>query len=163
MILFINILYWLLLITAIFLIPFNIPGNVIIAGLHLLYMWTLGDLINWQLFAQLALLAGVAELIEFIVTVRSTQKYGGSRRSMFGAVIGSIIGAIAGSGVLLLIGTLLGAMFGAYLGSFIMAYMEHQDLEKAKRTGLGAFTGVAGGKLTKTLIGIIMLALIAIH
>lgn len=152
-----------MLITAIFLIPFNIPGNVIIAGLHLLYMWAFGDIINWQLFAQLAILAGVSELIEFVVTVKSTQKYGGSRCSMVGAIIGSIVGAIAGSGVLLLIGTLLGAMFGAYLGSFIVAYLEHQDLEKAKRTGLGAFTGVAGGKITKTILGIIMLVLIAIN
>ena len=157
----INILYWLLLLTAIFLIPFNIPGNVIIAGLHLVYMWAFSDFINWQLFAQLAVLAGVSELIEFVITVRSTQKYGGSRRSMIGAIIGSIMGAIAGSGVFLLIGTLLGAMLGAYLGSFLVAYLEHQDLEKAKRTGLGAFTGVVGGKLTKTLLGILMLVLIA--
>ncbi|MFP4547233.1 MAG: DUF456 domain-containing protein [Fidelibacterota bacterium] len=163
MTLFINIVYWLLLITAIFLIPFNIPGNIIIAGLHLLYMWAFADIINWQLFAQLTILAGIAELIEFIFTVRSTQKYGGSRRSMIGAVIGSVIGAIVGSGVLLLIGTLLGAMVGAYLGSFIVAYIEHQDIEKARRTGLGAFTGVAGGKITKTILGIIMLALIAVN
>ena len=158
----INIIYWILLIGSIFLIPFNIPGNVIIAGLHLIYMWLFQGVINWNLFAILAVIAVISELIEFLVTVKSTQRFGGSRRSMIGAIFGSVIGAFIGSGFLLLIGTLLGAMAGAFLGSFLADYAENKDVDRALRTGIGAFTGVAGGKITKTILGIIMLVLIAV-
>jgi uncharacterized protein YqgC (DUF456 family) len=159
---FINLFYWLLLLTAILLIPFNIPGNVIIAVLHLIYMWIFEDVINWKLFTILVVLAAVAEIIEYLVTIHSTRRFGGSRRSMIGSIVGSIAGAMIGSAFLILIGTLIGAMIGAFIGSFIMNYQENNDIDIAMRSGMGAFWGVAGGKFTKIMLGVIMLIAIAV-
>lgn len=155
-------IYWILLVSSVILIPFNLPGNFIILGLNFLYMLLFSDTINWELFGILAVLAGVSELMEFLVTVKSTEKFGGSKRSMFASIIGSIIGAVIGSGFLILIGTLLGAMVGAFIGSFVVDYMENNDMNQAMRTGMGAFVGVAGGKLSKIIIAIVMLILIAL-
>ncbi len=163
LIILINILYWLLLLLALLLIPFNIPGNLIIAGLHLVYMIVIQGAVNWELFSLLAVLAGIAELIEFFISMKSTQHFGGSQKSMLAAVAGSIFGAFIGSGILLLIGTLIGAMVGAFIGSFLVDYLENRDTDRALKTGLGAFTGVAGGKMTKIILAIIMLVMIGIN
>ena len=162
MTIFINILYWIFLIISIFIIPFNIPGNVIIVVLKFLHSWILVGTIDWKTIGILTAIAAFSELLEFIVTMKSTEHFGGSKNSMIGSVVGSIIGAIVGSGFFLLIGTLLGAMIGAFLGSFIIDYHENKDMNRAMRTGMGAFTGVAGGKFSKIILGIIMLVIIAL-
>ena len=160
---FILILYWILLIISIFVIPFNLPGNVIIVGLKFLHSWLFVGIIDWKIIGILAVIAGLSELIEFIVTVKSTEHFGGSKNSMIASVIGSIIGAIVGSGFFFLVGTLLGAMMGAFVGSFIVDYHENKDTNRAMRTGMGAFTGVAGGKFSKIILAVIMLVIIVVN
>jgi len=159
---FINILYWILLVFSVITIPFNLPGNVIIVILKFLHSWLWVGKIDWKIIIILAVIATISELLEFFVTVKSTEKFGGSRNSMIASIIGSIVGAFVGSGFILLIGTLLGAMIGAYIGSFLVDYYENKNLETAMRTGLGAFTGVAGGKFSKIILAIIMLIIIVV-
>ncbi|MBN2279939.1 MAG: DUF456 domain-containing protein [Candidatus Marinimicrobia bacterium] len=159
----ITVLFWFLLILAVITIPFNLPGNVIILVLKFLHSWLIADHINWKVIGILAGIAAVSELLEFFVTVKSTKYFGGSKNSMIASIIGSIIGAFVGSSFLLLIGTLLGAMVGAFVGSFMIDYYENKDYNRAMKTGMGAFTGVAGGKLSKILLAVIMLIIIALY
>ena len=135
-----------------------------IAGFNLVFQLLDNDpAINWKLFGILLYLAGLSELLEYIITAVSSRRSGASKRAMFGAVIGSIVGAVIGTGIFPVIGSLIGALGGAFVGAFLIEYLENYDRDRAIKIGIGAFTGVAGGKLTKIALAIIMLVMIALN
>lgn len=135
-----------------------------IAGFNLVFQLLDNDpAINWKLFGILLFLAGLAEFLEYIITAVSSRRSGASKRAMFGAVIGSIVGAMIGTGIFPVIGSLIGALGGAFVGAFLIEYLENYDRDRAIKIGIGAFTGVAGGKLTKIALAIIMLVMIALN
>lgn len=159
-----NILYWFLLILALSSIPFSLPGPLMIVGINLIYqLLDKAPGIDWRLVIILLVIAGVSELIEYLITAFSSKKSGASQRAVFGSIAGSIAGAIIGTGIFPLIGSLVGALIGSFLGGFITEYMKHQDSQKAYKVGIGAFTGVAGGKLTKLTLAIVMLVIIGFN
>jgi len=159
-----NIFYWIFLIGAVFVIPFSLPGPTIIVIINFVYqLLDKSAGIDWRLVIILLVIAGLAELLEYVITAFSSKRSGASKQAMYGAVIGSIIGAIVGTGILPLIGSLVGALIGAFAGSYLIEYLRHQDSRKAYQVGVGAFTGVAGGKITKIMLAIIMLVIIGFN
>ena len=62
--------------------------------------------------AACALLAGVGELLEFLLSAAGAKKFGASARGMWGSVIGGMLGAIGGTFVIPIVGTIIGAAVG---------------------------------------------------
>lgn len=99
--------------------------------------------------AAAAFVAGVGELLEFMLSAYGAKRFGASRAGMIGSVIGSTLGAIAGT---LLIpipiaGTLIGAIAGAAIGAIIG---ELRSGKKSLRDTAGPATGAVIGRVLGT-------------
>jgi uncharacterized protein YqgC (DUF456 family) len=110
-----------------------------------------------------ALLAGVGELLEFLLSAAGAKRFGASARGMWGSVIGGMLGAVVGSFMLPIIGTILGAALGTATGAII------GELSTAKRTlgetmkpALGAVIGRILGTLAKLPIALTVWVVLAI-
>ncbi|HMN42807.1 MAG TPA: DUF456 domain-containing protein [Phycisphaerales bacterium] len=119
-------------------------------GTWMFSWWTLG------LCTALALLA---EIIEFAASAIGASRFGGSRWGGAGAILGAVLGAIAGSLVVPILGTIVGAAAGAFLGALLSErHIAKRSWQDANRAG----TGAAIGRLSATLVKVIIACLVAI-
>ena len=138
------------------LIPFGLPGLWLIVLAIIGYGWltdfqTTGA---WFLFLVIALaLAG--ELIEAWIGFRFAQRYGGSRRAGWGALIGGLIGALVGV-PLPVVGSVIGGFVGAFAGAAIFEYTRARQAEGAARAGWGAVLGRAAAVGIKMGLGVVI-------
>src|SRR3954464_7046082 len=103
----------LLLIGAIILglimIPFGMPGTLIIFAAALCYRLLVpGGGIGTATVVVVGVMMAIAEALEWRLWSRFTRKYGGSRRAAWGAIIGGMVGAFVGIPVPI-IGSIVGA------------------------------------------------------
>ena len=111
--------------------------------------------IGWGTIALVVVLAGIAETLEAWLGFRFAQRFGGSKRAGFGALVRGLIGAIVGTPVPL-IGSVIGAFVGAFLGAVVFEYIGGSEQRKALGAGFGAVLGKAAGAASKISIGIII-------
>jgi uncharacterized protein YqgC (DUF456 family) len=150
----------LLLLAAVLLlsfvmIPFGLPGLWIMVGAALAYQLLLPGTIGMVTLVGTALLALVAEVLEFTLAGRYARKYGGSRRAGWGAIIGSIVGAIVGVPIPIL-GSIVGGFVGAFVGAFIAERSRGTELAGSSRVATGALVGRAVAAAMKTGIGVVI-------
>ncbi|NDV19326.1 DUF456 family protein [Pseudodesulfovibrio sp. JC047] len=131
---------------------FSLPANWIAIALISLWKYIYPDSMTWTFVAVIAIIAAVAEALEFILQARYAGKYGASTRGTVGGIIGAIAGAIFGAPFFLGLGALIGALGGAYLGCLI-AEMPGRSRPEALLAAKGAFVGKALGFTVKTAIG----------
>src|SRR5207245_4852762 len=84
-----------------------------------------------------------------------TERYGGSRRSGWGALIGGIAGAMVGVPVPTL-GSVIGAFVGAFAGAAVFEYSVSRAPTVAVRAGWGAVLGRAAGAAAKIALGVVI-------
>ena len=141
------------------LIPFGLPGLwVIVLGI-LGYGWltdfrTLGT----GLVVLILGLALAGELVEAWVGFRFAQRYGGSSRAGWGALVGGLVGAIIGVPVPL-VGSVIGGFAGAFVGAALFEYTRARRSEGALWAGWGAVLGRAVAVGVKTGLGVVMVVL----
>jgi hypothetical protein len=139
------------------LIPFGLPGLwVIVLGI-LGYGW-LTDF-STLTAGFLALIIGLAllgEVAEAWIGFRFAQRYGGSSRAGWGALIGGLVGAIVGVPVPL-VGSVVGGFVGAFAGAALFEYSRARRSEGAVKAGWGAVLGRAAAAAVKTAVGVVML------
>jgi uncharacterized protein YqgC (DUF456 family) len=138
------------------LIPFGLPGLwVLVLGI-VGYGWLTDfrTLPAWFLGLTLGLaLAG--ELVEQWVGFRFAQRYGGSRRAGWGALVGGLVGAVVGVPVPL-IGSVIGGFVGAFVGAALFEYTVARRSEVAAKAGWGAVLGRATAAAVKMGLGIVL-------
>ncbi len=78
----------------------------------------------------------VVTVIDYIVPVWGTKKFGGSKAGVWGASIGLIIGLFLGP---------LGILFGPFIGAFIGEMTQQQEKKRALKAASGAFFGLLMG------------------
>ena len=160
----IGIIFWIVLVIGIVVTLFGIPGTFIIASSALLYsLLTNYSEISWVLIFLLFAIAVLLELLEFSLSGYMTNRFGGSKLSIAGAILGGLIGAIWGTAILPVIGTLTGAFIGAFGGAFIGEYFISRDFDRAFLAGIGAFLGAVGGKTMKTVTAVAMVVTIGFY
>jgi uncharacterized protein YqgC (DUF456 family) len=136
------------IILSLILIVLGMPGLWIMVASAVTYNLVVpGDPIGWFTLVAVAVLALVAELLEFTMTGRFARKYGGSRRAGWGAIIGSLIGAIVGVPV-----PIVGPVIGAFVGSFLGALFA----ELTGGSSAGASTRVATGALVGRVVSTVL-------
>jgi uncharacterized protein YqgC (DUF456 family) len=143
-------------VAGLLLIPFGLPGLwVIVLGL-LAYGW-LTDFrsLTAGLVALAVGLALVGELVEAWIGFRFAQRYGGSSRAGWGALLGGLVGAVVGVPVPL-IGSIVGGFVGAFAGAALFEYTRARHSGTAARAGWGAVLGRAAAAAVKMALGVVM-------
>jgi uncharacterized protein YqgC (DUF456 family) len=138
------------------LIPFGLPALWLIVLAIIGYGWLTDfqTMSAWFLIVVIALaLAG--ELIEAWLGFRFAQRYGGSRRAGWGALVGGLVGAIIGV-PLPVVGSVIGGFVGAFVGATLFEYTRARHAEGAARAGWGAVLGRAAAVGIKMGIGVVL-------
>lgn len=111
--------------------------------------------VSWTALLIGVALALVAEALEWGLATRYTDKYGGSRRAGWGALLGGLVGAIVGVPVPV-VGSIVGSFAGAFLGALLMEYTKHGETELAGRVAWGALLGRVFAAGLKVAIGVVV-------
>ena len=140
------------------LVPLGLPGTWVIAGAALAFNPLVGEeRIGMVTIVGVFLIAVVAEVVEFMLAGRFAERYGGSRRAGWGAIIGGIVGAFVGVPV-----PIVGPMLGAFAGSFAGALLAELSLGTrhgaATRVATGALLGRVAAVAAKSAAGCVMAA-----
>lgn len=141
------------IIVSLILIVLGLPGLWIMVASAVTYNLVVpGDPIGWVTLVAVAVLAFVAELLEFALAGRYARKYGGSRRAGWGAILGGIVGAMVGIPVPI-IGSVIGAFVGSFLGALIAEFTGGSSAGDATRVAKGALIGRVISTVLKIGIG----------
>ncbi|RMH00853.1 MAG: DUF456 family protein [Planctomycetota bacterium] len=141
------------------LIPFGLPGNVVVAVLALL-----GPLLGlpWSDFWIVAGAAAAAEAIEFVASLGLARRTGASRVGLWGAFFGGVGGAILLTPVVPPFGTIFGGAVGSFVGAALFEFQfARRGGGRSLQVGLGAFFGALLGRLAKIWIGLFQVGWLA--
>jgi uncharacterized protein YqgC (DUF456 family) len=114
-------------------------------GIILLHLTSFGHFTKPALIT-LAAIAIVVTILDYIVPVWGTRKFGGSKYGTRGATVGLIVGLFLGP-----IGIILGPLIGAFVGEMIY----RDDIAYALKAGFGSLLGFLTGiglKLAASLV-----------
>ena len=114
-------------------------------GLVVLHFTRFAD-ISRNLFIILAIVAIVVTVIDYVVPIWGTRRFGGSKYGMRGATVGLIIGLFLGP-----FGIIIGPFIGAVVGELIFK----DDIKYALKAGFGSLLGFLTGvglKLAASLL-----------
>ncbi|MBT9146957.1 DUF456 domain-containing protein [candidate division NPL-UPA2 bacterium Unc8] len=135
---------------------------IILAGSIIYAILTGFDIITVRHLIILLLLCLCGEVLEYVMVVISTKKFGGSNKAALGALIGGVIGAMLGT-AFLGIGIILGTFLGIFLGIFLSEIITKRDLVKSLKAGAGGIIGRFGAIAAKVVVAIIMLIIIGVR
>lgn len=136
---------WFLLILSIVLILIGLIGCILpiipgpplsYIGLLLLHFTRFGGF-SFTFLAVTASVAIVVTILDYIVPVWGTKKFGGSKAGIWGATIGLLLGIF----VLPPFGIIIGPLVGAIIAESIKG----KDFNKSLKAGFGSLVGFAMG------------------
>ncbi|MDY0098882.1 MAG: DUF456 domain-containing protein [Bacteroidales bacterium] len=104
-------------------------------GLILLHFTKFADFSS-TLLITLAVVTIVVTLLDYVVPVWGTKKFGGSKYGIRGATVGLIIGLFLGP---------LGIIAGPFIGAFVGELIFKDDIRYALRAGFGSLLGFLTG------------------
>lgn len=114
-------------------------------GLILLHLSRFGHFTNTTLII-LGIIAVIVTILDYIVPVWGTKKFGGSKYGTRGATIGLIIGIFLGP---------MGIVLGPFIGAFVGEMIFKDDMAYAFKAGFGSLLGFLTGiglKLAASLV-----------
>lgn len=94
-----------------------------------------------------AVIVGIVILLDYLVPIYGTKKFGGSKYGIWGCTIGFIAAFWMGP---------WGIIFGPFLGAFIGEYIAQKDSKQAAKAALGSFAGFLFGTLIKLVTCLVM-------
>jgi uncharacterized protein len=95
-----------------------------------------------------AIITIVVSVLDYIIPIYGTKKFGGTKYGMWGCVIGLIGGLWLGP---------LGIIVGPFVGAFIGELIANTASEKAFKAALGSFAGFLFGTLLKLISCFVMI------
>lgn len=133
------------------------PGPILIWGGVLLWAWANGFAeIGWPTLIILAILALVAQGMDFVLTTSMSRRAGVSWRAIGAALLGALVGGILLSGVFPVIGTLIGAVLGGAAGMWIVEYSIRQDSQAATAAVFAYLGGVGLATVAEFGVAVLM-------
>ncbi len=143
-------------VAGLLLIPLGLPGLwVILLGI-IGYGWlTDFQTMSGGFLILMIGLAILAEVFEAWVGFRFAQRYGGSKRAGWGALVGGLVGAIVGVPVPV-IGSVIGGFAGAFVGAALFEFTRARQSGVAAKAGWGAVLGRAAAAAVKMGVGVVM-------
>jgi uncharacterized protein YqgC (DUF456 family) len=114
-----------------------IPGPpVSFVGLLLLHFTSFADF-SFEFLLMFGCIAVIVTILDYIVPIWGTKKFGGSRAGMWGAGIGLVLG--------LIFIPPLGIIIGPFAGAVIAEALTGKKTNEAFRAGLGSLLGLMVG------------------
>ncbi len=116
---------------------------------------------NTTLLIVMAIIAIAITILDYIIPIYGTKKFGGTKAGVRGSTIGLVVSIF----ILPLLGITLGpfGIFGIILGPFLGAYFGEKiagNKENAIKSAIGSFIGFLVGTFLKIIYGIIALVFI---
>lgn len=142
------------MVIALFLTPLGVPGNWIMVGV-LAAAAIFGEVSAGVMIAAL-LIAGAAEVVEFMIVSRLNLRYGGTNRAFWGSIAGGIVGVMVGIPVPV-VGSIVAGFVGSFVGAAIVTYLETTKSDAALRVGWGVLIGRALSAAAKSAAGVVIL------
>lgn len=97
----------------------------------------------------LAAIATIVTILDYIVPIWGTKKFGGTKAGIWGATIGLIIGLFFSP-----FSAFLSIIIGPFLGAIIGEAIAGSDSKHSLRAGFGAFIGFLGGIFIKLVASV---------
>jgi uncharacterized protein YqgC (DUF456 family) len=122
-----------------------IPGQIISwIALLLLKFTRFGDEMSWTAVGVAALFVAAVTILDYVVPVWGTKKFGGTRAGVWGSAIGVIVGLFYAP-----IGLIVGPFLGALIGELLVSRKSGKDSLKA---AFGSFLGFLLGVGLKLIV-----------
>lgn len=86
-------------------------------------------------------------LLEYLIPIYGTKRFGGTKYGMWGSTVGLIAGLWFGP---------LGIIIGPFVGAFVGEILASQDSSTAMRSAWGSFVGFLFGTLLKLIVCCVM-------
>lgn len=90
-----------------------------------------------------AVAAVLVTLLDYVVPIWGTKRFGGTRGGVWGASIGLVVGLFFGPP---------GIILGPFLGAFLGEMAGHSDSNKAFKAAIGSFIGLLTGIVLKLIV-----------
>jgi len=119
-------------------------------GLLLLYLTKVIPT-DWTFLGITLAIAIIVSILDNIIPIVGTKKFGGTKMGVIGATLGLIVGLFFGP-----LGIITGPFLGAFLGEIIK---DSKDSKRAFRAALGSFVGFLTSTLLKFVVSAIFLGL----
>lgn len=97
---------------------------------------------SWQFLLIWGIVVLVVSLLDYVVPVWGTKRYGGSKAGVWGSTLGLLVGLFLGPW-----GIVLGPFVGAVLGELLAG----KQTSEAMRAGWGSFIGLFTGTILKLI------------
>jgi len=138
------------------LIP-GIPGPPFSYIALLLLHFTSKHSFSDEFLFVMAIIMIAVVMLDYIVPVYGTKKFGGSKRGVWGSTIGLIVGLFIFPALGIIIGPfgLLGIILGPFLGAYIGEKTGGVDSDKALRAATGSFIGFLTGTFMKVTYAVV--------
>ena len=149
------------LLLALFIIPLGLPGTWVMIAAAVAYSLLVPASIGWVSIIAIAVLALVAEVLEFTLGVSYTRKYGGSSRAGWGAMLGGLIGAFVGVPVPV-VGPIIGGFLGAFAGALAAEFSRGSSVQASTSAATGALVGRGIAAAMKVAVGLVIAAWVVI-
>ena len=147
----------IVLFLALCIIPLGLPGTWVMIAAAVAYSLLVPSSIGWVSLVAIALLALVAEVLEFTLGASYTKKYGGSSRASWGAIVGGLIGAFVGVPVPI-VGPVIGGFMGAFAGALAAEFSRGTSAEASATVAKGAVIGRGVAAAMKVAVGLVIAA-----
>ena len=145
------------LVGSLLLVPLGLPGTWLMLGAAVGYNALTGtEAIGLASLIGLTVLTVLAEVAEFMLGGRFAQRYGGSRRAGWGAILGGLLGAFVGVPVPI-VGPVMGALVGSFAGALVFEYTVARDHRTATRATTGALVGRVAAIALKVAVGCVLI------
>ena len=92
-------------------------------------------------------LVALVTLLDYVIPVYGTKKFGGTQAGVWGCTLGLLVGFWLGP---------LGIIIGPFAGAFVGEWMADRNSEKALRAAFGSFIGFLAGTILKLVVCCIM-------
>ncbi len=135
-----------------------IPGQAISYFSLLMLQLTKKAPFNENFLVIMALIMVGVTIMDYVVPIYGTKKFGGTKKGLWGSTIGLIFGIIILPFMGIVIGPfgILGIILGPFAGAYIGESMAGRDSKTALRAAFGSFIGFLAGTMMKLAYSIIV-------
>ncbi|MFT7382096.1 MAG: hypothetical protein ACI9Z3_001989 [Roseivirga sp.] len=132
-----------------------LPGPPISFLAVLLLHWTERVSFTDNILWTLALVTAAVTVLDYLVPIYGTKKFGGTKKGVWGSTIGLFMG--------IFFFPPFGIIIGPLVGAFIGELSAGQDTNKAMRSAMGSFLGFLTGTLLKFIACVVMAYYFVVH
>ncbi len=143
----------LVMLGCLLVIPLGLPGLWLIAVV-VMALLALGK-VSWTFALVSAGAVALSEAAEFWILKRFGERFGGSSKAFWGAILGGMVGLFVGVPVPI-IGPMITAFLGTFLGAGLVTLFETRSVERSARVGWGLLLARTAAVAMKVGVAIVI-------